>query len=450
MRAFLARCVLLTLCATLQGAVSGQQANAWAWVGGTSSAGVKPTAEPAPFPGGRENPYIWQAPNGDLWLYGGRFVGGVMESSSCDVWRYQTSSKTWTEMRAGESTTVYGTKGVEDVANSPGSRSDAVAWSDDGGNLWIYGGFSGSYRCSDLWRFNISSCHWTWIAGGQENDREPAFGTKGVASPTNTPGPRTSHSSAVFADGALYLFGGTVTGQSNDWNDLWRFDLATLMWTWIEGASVPNESSIYPESQSGSNSTRPGARADAAMCASSSDLWLFGGYGLDQNRFRNNLNDLWKFDVASQRWQCLRKLAPAKYGIKGEFTREHTPGGRNESRIVATNGQLWVFGGYGVDASLFFRGDLNDLWCYDTRLESWAWVSGANTTNNYGIYGTQGVADIGNIPGSRKGFGMLAQQTKLLLYGGRGYSTSSSGLLGDLWEFDTAQPASANCWMLFN
>ena len=33
-------------------------------------------------------------------------------------------------------------------------------------------------------------------------------------------------------------------------------------------------------------------------------------------------------------------------------------------------------------------------------LNSWTWISGSNTTNQNGIYGTKGIASSSNIPGA--------------------------------------------------
>ena len=44
---------------------------------------------------------------------------------------------------------------------------------------------------------------------------------------------------------------------------------------------------------------------------------------------------------------------------------------------------------------------LNDLWKYSISNNEWTWISGNNTINQNGIYGTQGISSSNNIPGSR-------------------------------------------------
>lgn len=51
------------------------------------------------------------------------------------------------------------------------------------------------------------------------------------------------------------------------------------------------------------------------------------------------------------------------------------------------NGNLWLFGGYGVD---FFGngGLLNDLWEFNPSTGHWTFVSGNNAANHSGVYGS--------------------------------------------------------------
>ena len=52
---------------------------------------------------------------------------------------------------------VYGTQGIASVSNTPGARSDAVSWTDNAGDLWLFGGrqqdSNGDGMLNDLWRY---------------------------------------------------------------------------------------------------------------------------------------------------------------------------------------------------------------------------------------------------------------------------------------------------------
>ena len=73
----------------------------------------------------------------------------------------------------------------------------------------------------------------------------------------------------------------------------------------------------------------------------------------------------------------------------------------------------------------------------------WAWVTGSQTVNQTGTYGTKGVAAATNVPGAREDAeGWVDTADKLWLFGGFGYdSTGYPGRMNDLWMFDPAARA---------
>ena len=68
-------------------------------------------------------------------------------------------------------------------------------------------------------------------------------------------------------------------------------------------------------------------------------------------------------------------------------------------------------------------GWLNDLWMFNISSTEWAWLSGNETANAVGVYGTKGIPSINNYPGRRIGHSMAIDSTKNCLYvfGGLGY-----------------------------
>ena len=68
----------------------------------------------------------------------------------------------------------------------------------------------------------------------------------------------------------------------------------------------------------------------------------------------------------------------------------------------------------------------------------WTWVSGPNTSNQAGSYGTIGDAATGNVPGARSGsVSWIDSSGNLWLFGGSGYDSAGNiDLLNDLWKFD--------------
>jgi N-acetylneuraminic acid mutarotase len=84
-------------------------------------------------------------------------------------------------------------------------------------------------------------------------------------------------------------------------------------------------------------------------------------------------------------------------------------------------------------------GLLNDLWQYSNG--EWTWVSGSKLVNQTAVYGTQGLAAPGNIPGTRYwAVGWIDSSGNLWLFGGTGYVASgSSGFLNDLWKYSNGE-----------
>ena len=57
-----------------------------------------------------------------------------------------------------------------------------------------------------------------------------------------------------------------------------------------------------------------------------------------------------------------------------------------------------------------------------TAALNWTWISGANTINAQGVYGTKGVPAAGNVPGARSGsVSWIDGAGNLWLFGGYGY-----------------------------
>jgi len=128
--------------------------------------------------------------------------------------------------------------------------------------------------------------------------------------------------------------------------------------------------------------------------------------------------------------------ATVRYGTMGVAAAGNTPGARSGAASWTDgNGNLWLFGGQYNSANLY-----NDLWEFSPATGLWTWVSGPNTVNGSGSYGTQGVAAIGNVPGAREGSApWIDTAGHLWLFGGRGCdSLGSNWELGDLWEFSSS------------
>ena len=122
------------------------------------------------------------------------------------------------------------------------------------------------------------------------------------------------------------------------------------------------------------------------------------------------------------------------YGTQGSADSSNVPGGRHGAvSWVDSGGKLWLFGGTDYTGGYF-----NDLWKHDPTTGKWTWVSGSNTTDQAGVYGTQGTASPSTVPGAREfAASWIDPQGKFWLFGGWGLdSAGTRGFLNDLWKYD--------------
>jgi N-acetylneuraminic acid mutarotase len=258
--------------------------------------------------------------------------------------------------------------------------------------------------------------------------------------------------------GNLWLFGGEG-GEACDGggvcaylDDLWEYTPSTQQWTWIAGTSEQGSScdvtcvgvaGVYGTMGTPAAGNTPGGRGSSvSWIDGNGNLWLFGGYGSDVNDKQGALNDLWEFNPSTSQWVWMggsNTVNPSgMYGTQGTPAAGNIPGGRSGSvSWTDKSGHLWVFGGNGVD-SVGNNGNLNDLWEFNPSTSQWVWMSGSNTVNPSGMYGTLGTPAAGNVPGGRSGLVSWTDGSgNFWLFGGQGADRAgNTGYLNDLWEFN--------------
>ncbi len=349
-----------------------------------------------------------------------------------------------TEGANGGQSGVYGDLGVASAGNVPGARENAVSWTDNSGNFWLFGGQGYDSTgtdgvLNDLWEFTLTTKEWTWISGSNTVNASGVYGTLGVASANSVPGARGSEGTAVsWADGSgnLWLFGGT-TGAGYELNDLWEFSPATKEWTWISGSDTISSSGVYGTLGVASANNVPGAReSTVSWTDTSGNLWLFGG-GVFSSVTGNfdELNDLWEFSPATKEWTWVSGSntgdASGVYGTLGVASTNNVPGARERAvSWTDTSGNLWLYGGSGSDSTedalLFY-----DLWEFTPATKEWTWISGSST----------GSASVAGYPGVGTGaVSWIDGSGNLWLFGGDGFTAGENlgylELLNELWEFN--------------
>lgn len=269
---------------------------------------------------------------------------------------------------------IYGTQGSPAPASTPGARYGSASWIDGGGHLWLFAGYGydgngTAGALNDLWKFD--GTNWIWVGGGKTVNVGGVYCCMGIADPSNAPGARDNVVSVRDAAGNLWLFGGygyDSSGTLGELNDLWKFDPASGMWTWISGSDLINQPGTYGSQGVAAPANIPGGRYQATgWIDGSGTFWLFGGYGRDGTGATGVMNDVWKWDGTNWTWIAGSKLAngAATYGTLGTANTANVPGGRDYSVswYNSSGGKLLLMGGHGYDGSSTLD-LLNDLWSW--------------------------------------------------------------------------------------
>jgi hypothetical protein len=326
---------------------------------------------------------------------------------------------------------VFGTQGIPSVLNHPAGSYEQLQWKDKQGNFWLYGG---TYPAlNDLWKYDPVTNEWTWVHGTGTAHVNAVYGTMGVPSPANDPGER-SYGAGAWADtsGNLWLFGGS-NNSMNSFSDLWKYDIAANVWTWMNGPNTGDAAGVHGTQGVPAASNVPGARTEAYAnwTDENNNLYIFGGIGYDDAGALGDLNDPCKYDISTNQWTWMKGSAfigsPITYGTMGVSSAANDPG----ARYVCSNwkdlqNNLWFFGGNA-------GGHRNDTWKYDPLINEWTWMAGPNILDDSGVYQSQCIFNSTNVPSSRyENRATVADNCgNFWMFGGL-----ALGVMNDLWVFD--------------
>jgi N-acetylneuraminic acid mutarotase len=365
----------------------------WTWMAGSGTLAYNPSTgsgQPGVYgtlgtpaagntPGSRSNAVSWTGNDGKLWLFGGYgFDANGDVNQLNDLWRFDPSTNEWAWM-GGLSTLscvaanecwgqpgVYGTLGTPSAANIPGGREEAVSWTDQSGNFWLYGGLgadSNGRQCplNDLWKFNPPTNEWTWMGvngsqsctswQGEIEGNQASVGTFGDPGVGVNPGSLQSPMGWTDRSGNLWLFGGFNQGYNISTYSFLMFEFypSNNEWAWMGDGGTS-----YPA----------GREAAAGWTDSNGNFWLFGGSGYVP--WLGPTSDLWEFNPSINVWASIggsnNSSSAGVYGALGTPAPGNLPGARSSATTWTDNsGNLWLFGGLGID-SQGTKGLLNDLW----------------------------------------------------------------------------------------
>ncbi len=150
------------------------EADSAAWCGQDGIFGTLGTPAIGNIPPSRNTAATWVDTTGNLWLFGGlqgqTTYPEYFSSDLCnDVWEFDPSTNEWAWMNGNtDQLASYGTcdnamgswgaLGTPAATNIPSGRSGSARWTDDGGNLWVFGGLAYTWNgtavnvdLNDLW-----------------------------------------------------------------------------------------------------------------------------------------------------------------------------------------------------------------------------------------------------------------------------------------------------------
>ncbi len=433
------------------------QGGMWAQMHGSAGTGAlgwygtKGVPDPLNTPSGKYQGAYWTDLQGNFWLFGGFCPFGY----SNDLWKYDVATMRWIWINGPQWTNdqngEFGAQGVPSPNNYPSARTFGPnCWTDNNGDLWLFGGYGydvnyATGSLSDLWRYNIASNSWTWMSGPNTVNQAPVFGTIGVAAAANTPGSRQECKSGWVDDqNNLWLFGGldgaTAATSTSVRNDVWKYTIATNMWTWMKGSQALNNGGSYGTKGVEAATNNPPSRLSFTKWkGKDGNFYVFAGGNSSTAR-----NDVWRYNPFTNNWTWLSGTNTVNnagtYNAQCNPQPTEYPKARIENQTVATTTKncteiFWSFGGL---KSLANAESFYDLWLYNLSTNKWTWVSGTQNTNYVGNYGPLYTPSPTNMIGSRGGvFIWTDTANNLWVFGGITYDSTISalGLKNDLWKF---------------
>jgi len=219
-------------------------------------------------------------------------------------------------------------------------------------SIFLFGGIGYADilgNLNDLWRYDLLGNQWFFINGNQTSNVETVYSTLG----DGYPGSRYGYSLIKLLNDSLILFGGSSNGYPI--NELWRFDLETNDWYFVNGNETINAEGVYSTLGDG----YPGGRYYVSMSLlSNNSIILFAG-GTNSGSF----NDMWRFDPLSNEWYFVEGFTFV-FSSVSELENGYPVARDKHSISTLSDNSIILFGGDGIVYNL------NDLWIYPTESPS--------------------------------------------------------------------------------
>lgn len=286
--------------------------NMWTWMKGGAGVscdgdyGIKGVESPSNNPPCIfEMDITWTDYNGDLWM---------VDMNGC-LWRYRMQTNNWIWTKGNNipnSKSVYGTKGVASLKNTPGVAPyfNYTRWKDSEGNFWYLETAANYFvRKKILWKYQMYNNTWTWVDGDTIGVVTSNYGIKCQLNNPITQIYDHGECRTCWIDGCdnLWLMGGFYADQfgAKTLNDLVYFDTQNLNWVWVSGDSVQVPVSNFGAKGVSAPTNTPASRSGAVPFKDTlGNLWLYGGVDYT---FNKKLADLWMYTPDTNCVKCTKK-----------------------------------------------------------------------------------------------------------------------------------------------
>ena len=252
------------------------------------------------------------------WCIGQRvfvFGGYTKNGTSNELWEYNMATGYWTWHGGASppSGVNYGTKGVAASSNWPnGFASSTSKWT-KGNKCYLFGGYinnDNKNASNELWEYDISTGHWTWLSGEKITVNDNHLGIYSSKTCMDTPGifpsARSIGSSlnTNVCNNSFWLFSGSRFKGNGYvfYADLWLYKPNVNRWVWVYG-NVHDSTYSYGQKGVSSITNKPPPRTSGMMWTDNQDrLYLFGGFEYNKVEIPSGPynyyygNDLWRYD----------------------------------------------------------------------------------------------------------------------------------------------------------
>ena len=213
---------------------------------------------------------------------------------------------------------------------------------EDQNMLVIFGGNTSVPENCGYPAYTGETVTWLYYDGVLPLDCGPWVRIEGAGPPG-----RARHSEA-YGEGSVWIFGGRVragtSGPYQIFNDLWRFDVESRVWSQVTPSNQP-----------------PPSRYNSGLVydPSTRSLWTFGGNVSGSSLNPDAANDLWRFDIETSAWSRIGNSINLRDRMWHNMIFD-----TNRNRVV-------IFGG--ADETAYFDDAVyfNDLIWYDVTNETW-------------------------------------------------------------------------------